>query len=271
MVEVVQGHRTFAEQDGLYAQGRTKPGKKVTNARGGQSNHNYGLAVDFCIFENGQPNWNAPYEKWEAIGEAAEALGLEWGGRWKSFRDLPHVQLPGLSVAQCRALHDKGGLPLVWQRASAVLQVAEIADVAPVQTLPPAPTVPPLGNFVVSPPADFAPATNTAAAPESQAAPSLPVQAQSTFGMLGESRVYLQSLSEQWKIGKAEVVAGISAVVTWIKANPEKLTIYIGIIAGFVLLYRMWDKWIKLQVDREIIKTHADPTKTSVVPDKKAR
>jgi len=130
-VEVVQGLRTFAEQDALFAQGRTRKGKRVTNARGGQSNHNYGLAVDFCIFEKGKPNWNAPQPKWKQIGVAAESLGLEWGGRWK-FVDMPHVQLSGLSVAQCYALYRKGGLPLVWERATAALKAVDL----PVEVLP---------------------------------------------------------------------------------------------------------------------------------------
>nr|MBA3805723.1 M15 family metallopeptidase [Acidobacteriota bacterium] len=76
-VEVVQGLRTFAEQDALFAQGRTKPGKVVTNARGGQSNHNYGLAVDVVPFNNSKPNWEAPNSIWIAIGGEAEKLGLE--------------------------------------------------------------------------------------------------------------------------------------------------------------------------------------------------
>src|SRR5919206_4540112 len=108
-VEVVQGLRTFAEQDGLFAQGRTKPGMVVTRARGGQSNHNYGLAVDLVPFNNGQPNWNAPLGVWTTIGREAEKLGLEWGGDWRKFVDKPHVQLPGLSVAECLALYRKGG------------------------------------------------------------------------------------------------------------------------------------------------------------------
>src|SRR3977135_4181957 len=56
-IEVVQGLRTFAEQDALFAQGRTKPGQIVTNAKGGQSNHNYGLAVDLCPLIDGKPQW----------------------------------------------------------------------------------------------------------------------------------------------------------------------------------------------------------------------
>ncbi|HKS27492.1 MAG TPA: peptidoglycan-binding protein [Pyrinomonadaceae bacterium] len=119
-VEVVQGLRTFAEQDGLFAQGRSKPGPVVTRARGGQSNHNYGLAVDLVPFTNGQPNWNAPLGVWTTIGSEAEKLGLEWGGDWKKFVDKPHVQLPGMSVAECLSLYRRGGnkLDLVWAEAT---------------------------------------------------------------------------------------------------------------------------------------------------------
>lgn len=123
-VEVVQGLRSYAEQDKLFAQGRTKPGKIVTRARGGQSNHNFGLAVDLCPFENGKPNWEASPAIWQRIGNEAERLGLEWGGNWK-FVDMPHVQLSAMSVAQCRNLYDQGGLPLVWQRASAAVVAIE--------------------------------------------------------------------------------------------------------------------------------------------------
>ena len=143
-IRVIQGFRTAAEQDALFAQGRTKPGKRVTNARAGQSNHNYGLAVDFCIFENGKPNWNAPQSKWLRIATAAEALGLESGARWK-FVDLPHVQLPGLSIAQCRALYKQGGLPLVWQKASAVLKAVDL----PVEALPSSQPIPANWNLTI--------------------------------------------------------------------------------------------------------------------------
>lgn len=140
-VRVVQGLRTFAEQDALYAQGRTKPGNRVTNARGGQSNHNYGLAVDLCPFKGGQPDWNDT-KTFKAIGAAAKALGLEWGGDWKKMVDMPHVQLPGLTIKQCQSLYAKGGLPAVWKAAS------------PSAGLPQAPTVeadgqPPLTSYTV--------------------------------------------------------------------------------------------------------------------------
>ena len=120
-IEVVQGLRTFAEQDALFAQGRTKPGKVVTNARGGQSNHNYGLAVDVVPFNDNKPNWDAPNSIWVAIGAEAEKLGLEWGGNWKKFIDKPHIQMPGLSVKQCVACFNKGGLEAVWAAATHML------------------------------------------------------------------------------------------------------------------------------------------------------
>lgn len=122
-LEVTQGLRTFAEQDALYAKGRTKPGPIVTQARGGQSNHNYGLAVDLCPFVDGKPDWNAPFRLWLLIGNAARLYGLEWGGNWKKFLDKPHVQLSTLTIAQCQTLYKKGGLPLVWERASKSLKL----------------------------------------------------------------------------------------------------------------------------------------------------
>lgn len=116
-IEVVQGLRTIAEQNSLYAQGRSKPGPVVTNARGGQSNHNYGLAVDLCPFVNGKPDFttNATYV---AIGAEAVKRGLEWGGNWKKLIDKPHVQLPGMSIADCSRLYKKGGLNAVWEEAT---------------------------------------------------------------------------------------------------------------------------------------------------------
>ena len=116
-VEVVQGLRTFAEQDALFAQGRTKPGKKVTKAKGGQSNHNYGLAVDLCPFVGTQPQWEDE-AGFARIGAAGKTQGLKWGGDWPNFPDRPHLELPGLTIAQCFALHQEGGLEKVWAKIS---------------------------------------------------------------------------------------------------------------------------------------------------------
>lgn len=90
------GRRTTAQQQRLYAQGRTKPGRIVTHLDGvtKRSRHQDGRAVDCCfVTQDGatwQPNWTGP---WEAYGACAEALGLTWGGRWR-LRDRPHVELP---------------------------------------------------------------------------------------------------------------------------------------------------------------------------------
>lgn len=101
-VKVICGLRTYQEQEELYAQGRTKPGPRVTNARAGYSWHNFGVAWDFVVFDgHGQPQWDSPQMK--RCGEIGEELGLEWGGRWASPQDTPHLQLKtGLTLAEAR-------------------------------------------------------------------------------------------------------------------------------------------------------------------------
>ena len=91
-VRITGGSRTFAEQNELFARGRTKPGKKVTNARGGQSNHNFKIAWDFGVLRsNGSVDMDdSPRIKQAAI--IAEGIGLEWGGRWTRFVDENHLQ-----------------------------------------------------------------------------------------------------------------------------------------------------------------------------------
>ncbi|TCJ93396.1 UNVERIFIED_ORG: peptidoglycan L-alanyl-D-glutamate endopeptidase CwlK [Anoxybacillus amylolyticus] len=103
-VIVTQGLRTIEEQNELYAQGRTKPGKIVTNAKGGYSYHNFGLAFDFAIMkDDGNISWNVD-DKWKRVAQIGKSLGLEWGGDWKSFPDYPHFQYTfGLSLADLRA------------------------------------------------------------------------------------------------------------------------------------------------------------------------
>lgn len=94
--------RTNAEQDALYALGRTKPGKIVTNAKGGSSYHNYGLAVDFVLLVNGSVSW-AVDKNWLAVIAIFESYGWESGHRWK-FKDSPHVQKTfGKTIEQLKA------------------------------------------------------------------------------------------------------------------------------------------------------------------------
>lgn len=107
-VKVICGLRSYAEQAELYAQGRTKPGPKVTNAMPGYSWHNFGVAWDFVVFDtSGQPRWESPLM--ERCGVIGEELGLEWGGRWKSPKDSPHLQLKtGLTLAEARRRRKDG-------------------------------------------------------------------------------------------------------------------------------------------------------------------
>ena len=90
---VTQGFRSIEEQNKLYAIGRRGiPGeRKVTNAKGGQSNHNFGDAVDFAFVVNGEVSWDE--KLYQHIARWAKIVGLKWGGNWKSFKDLPHVEL----------------------------------------------------------------------------------------------------------------------------------------------------------------------------------
>lgn len=98
---ITSTYRDNESQDALYAQGRTKPGVKVTNARAGQSFHNYRCAVDVVPMKNGKPIWNAKDPVWKDIGRLGKAAGLEWAGDWVRFKEFPHFQYTGgVSLAQ---------------------------------------------------------------------------------------------------------------------------------------------------------------------------
>jgi len=107
VVKIIGGTRTYAEQDALYAQGRTAPGPMVTDAPAGYSNHNFGIAFDVGIFNGGVYLAESPlYGKVGAIGRAQ---GLEWGGEWLVFTDEPHFQLhSGCTLAEQRELVAEG-------------------------------------------------------------------------------------------------------------------------------------------------------------------
>lgn len=114
-IRIVQGLRTIETQNKLYAQGRTAPGKIVTNAKGGSSYHNYGLAIDFCILYDGKLSWDLirdfdhdNVKDWQEVVNAFEAKGFEWGGEWKSLKDYPHIQKTfGNTWSMCLAKYEK--------------------------------------------------------------------------------------------------------------------------------------------------------------------
>ena len=89
-VRITQGYRSKEEQDKLYAQGRTTKGSIVTNAKGGESFHQYGVAVDFVFIKEG---YLATNYMWGLLGRVGKEQGFEWGGDWKSFVDKPHFQM----------------------------------------------------------------------------------------------------------------------------------------------------------------------------------
>lgn len=102
-VIVTSTYRDFESQTALYNQGRTTKGAIVTNAKAGESYHNFRCALDFAPVVNGKINWNDT-KTFTRCGEIAESVGLEWAGRWKSFKELAHVQFTaGLTLADLRA------------------------------------------------------------------------------------------------------------------------------------------------------------------------
>jgi peptidoglycan L-alanyl-D-glutamate endopeptidase CwlK len=120
---IVSTLRTFAEQTALYNQGRTTKGQIVSNARAGTSLHNYGLALDFALivdkdgdgkYESTSWDIKGDYDgdkkaDWMEVVEIFKRHGWEWGGSWKSFKDMPHFQKTfGYSVKQLLALHNAG-------------------------------------------------------------------------------------------------------------------------------------------------------------------
>lgn len=125
---ITQGLRTTAEQNDLFAQGRTQaelnaaglsnvkaqPNKpKVTNAKGGTSYHNYGLAIDFALLlpDGKQVSWDTKRDgdgdkvaDWMEVVQEAKVLGFEWGGDFVNIKDAPHFQMTfGLTTSQLRA------------------------------------------------------------------------------------------------------------------------------------------------------------------------
>lgn len=91
--------RTIGEQNELYAKGRTAKGQRVTNAKGGESYHNYGLAVDFVLIKDGKAVWNRGEDfdgdkipDWMEVVKIFKKYGWEWGGDFKTFKDYPHFQ-----------------------------------------------------------------------------------------------------------------------------------------------------------------------------------
>lgn len=105
---VTSTYRDHESQQKLYEQGRTPESiargeKRVTNAKPGQSWHNWRVAFDVVPVVNGKAIWN-DMATWKRIGEIGVSLGLEWAGNWKTFKEMPHFQYTGgLKLADFQA------------------------------------------------------------------------------------------------------------------------------------------------------------------------
>lgn len=148
-IRITQGLRTFEEQGALYDQGRVAPGQPcthdgvtwplgsckvhpygnvVTNAKPGQSWHNYGLAFDVAVdaLQHSPvfvPDWNAAHPTWRKLIQLGQQLGLECGALWRTFPDTPHFELtgklgdPGLPNPAALFKYHAGGIAAVWAAA----------------------------------------------------------------------------------------------------------------------------------------------------------
>ena len=109
-VKIISGARSYAEQDAIFAQGRTRPGRIVTNARGGESNHNFAIAWDVGLFDGGEyldGDTSREQNLYAALAQLRPST-LEWGGNWTK-KDPPHYQLPtGLSISDVRSRFESG-------------------------------------------------------------------------------------------------------------------------------------------------------------------
>ncbi len=107
-VAITDDFRSAEDQDQLYEKGRSTEGSIVTYAKGGESYHNFGLAVDFALkIPSGDVIWDMKYDgngnstpDWTEVVALAKGLGFEWGGDWARFKDYPHLQMDfGLTIA----------------------------------------------------------------------------------------------------------------------------------------------------------------------------
>ena len=100
-IRFVQGYRSPDAQAALWQQGRdssgnvTDPSAIVTNAKPGQSMHNYGIAFDVVeVLPDGTEDWGMSKPgNWDLMGRLGESIGLEWGGDWTGWQDHPHFQM----------------------------------------------------------------------------------------------------------------------------------------------------------------------------------
>ncbi|WP_084375086.1 M15 family metallopeptidase [Neobacillus soli] len=109
VIVITDGFRSAENQNQLYEKGRSAEGNIVTYAKGGESYHNFGLAIDFALkTPSGNVIWDMQYDgnkngkaDWTEVVKLAKTLGFDWGGDWAKFKDYPHLQMDfGLTIAK---------------------------------------------------------------------------------------------------------------------------------------------------------------------------
>ncbi|MBM7579582.1 M15 family metallopeptidase [Jeotgalibacillus terrae] len=109
-IVITDGFRSFEEQDEIFAQGRTRDGNIVSYAEGGESYHNYGLAIDFALQTDNDVIWDLEYDgngngesDWMEVVDISKDLGFTWGGDFRGFKDYPHFEMRfGLSISELK-------------------------------------------------------------------------------------------------------------------------------------------------------------------------
>ncbi len=159
---IISATRTYAEQDALFAQGRTNPGTIVTNARGGFSNHNFAIAWDLGLFDDKGIYLDAS-PLYAQAGKIGRDMGLEWGGDWKTFKDAPHFQCQtGKTLAELREIVSENGgditravsaidavvLPLPGEKVDKPSKTDKPTPADPKVPTPPTPVTPPTNPLV---------------------------------------------------------------------------------------------------------------------------
>ena len=121
-IVITDDFRSAEDQDLLFEKGRSTEGNIVTHAKGGESYHNFGLAVDFAIKTSSDDViWDMKYDgngnsvaDWTEVVQLAKELGFNWGGDWANFKDYPHLQMNfGLSIAELQGGQRPSDQPLV--------------------------------------------------------------------------------------------------------------------------------------------------------------
>lgn len=109
-LRVTEAYRSPEDQNKDYAQGRTEPGKIITNAKAWESYHQYRVSIDVVPIVNGKADYDNA--DWDKIGQIGKSVGFKWGGDWSGFKDLPHFEMTyGYTVQQLKKMVDSGNFP----------------------------------------------------------------------------------------------------------------------------------------------------------------